>query len=93
MILRQYGTSYQSVEINFNPTAMTEIGFRRDRVFSIPVEEFESGYTLVESGELTAEADAEVQKVAEEAILAQLEEELYLSATRRQVEHRVTLTR
>ena len=35
MILKQYGTTYQSVETNFNPRALTEIAFRRDRAFSI----------------------------------------------------------
>ena len=76
MILRQYGTSFQEVETNFNPSAMTEVGFQRTRAFSIPVDELESSYQVVESTDLVAEADAEVQKDAEAAVLHNLEEAL-----------------
>ena len=72
MILRRYGTSYQSVDTNFNPSAMTEIGFRQNRDFSISVDDFEGSYTLVESQDLVAEADAEVQNVAEAKVLDDL---------------------
>ena len=76
MILRRYGSSYQSVEANFNPTAMTEVGFRRDRAFSISVDEFEAGYVQKDVRELTAKASAEVQGDAERAVLTQLESAL-----------------
>ena len=73
MILRRYGKWYHSVQPNFNPAAMTEIGFQRDRVFSVSAADFEDGYTAVESDEMDAEADGEVQRHAERALLAKLE--------------------
>ena len=73
MILRRYGSFYHSVEPNFNPTAITEIGFMRDRAFSIRVSDFDSGYTRLETHELVAEANAAVQRHAEKALLANLE--------------------
>jgi len=76
MILKQYGTSYQSVEPNFNPRALTEIAFRRDRAFSIPVDEFESSYEKVDEKALTAEADGDVHDEVEGALLAALEANL-----------------
>ena len=80
MILKQYGTSYQSVETNFNSTAMTEIGFRRDREFSVPVEEFENGYEKVSESELAAEASGSVQGEVEEEVLSKLEASLRAAA-------------
>ncbi len=74
MILRRYGSFYHSVEPNFNPTAITEIGFMRDRVFSIRAPDFDSGHKLVETRELVAEANAAVQRHAEKALLANLED-------------------
>ena len=76
MILKQYGTSYQSVETNFNSTAMTEVGFRRDREFSISVEDFDSGYAKVSETELRAEASGTVQGEVEEQVLSELEASL-----------------
>lgn len=73
MIVRRYGTWYHSVIPSFNPSAMTEIGFRRDRRHSIAADEFASGYRLIETGEVDAEADAPVQRDAERALLANLE--------------------
>ena len=52
MILRRYGTSYQSVDLNFDSKALNEVGFRRNRVRSIATEEFESSYVLVETHQL-----------------------------------------
>ena len=69
MILKQYGSSYQSVETNFNPTAMTEIGFRRDRAFSIAVDEFDGKYEEVSRTDLTAEAEGTVQGEVEKQLL------------------------
>lgn len=77
MIVRRYGRYYHSVTPSFNPTAMTEIGFRRDRRHSISAEEFSGGYRLVEAGEVDAEADAPVQRDAERALLATLERALH----------------
>ena len=72
MILRRYGTSYHSVTPNFNPTAMSEVGFQRDREFSIGAEEFEERYTVVSRSELGSEAEGFVQNEAEQAVLDEL---------------------
>ena len=40
MILRRYGTSYQSVDLNFDSKALNEVGFRRNHERSIAVEDF-----------------------------------------------------
>ena len=72
MILKRYGNSFHSVSTDFDSRAMTEIGFRRDRVSSIPVEEFEAGYERVEQRAMTAETAGEVQDEAEQALLSDL---------------------
>ena len=76
MILKQYGTSFQSVEPNFNSRALTEIAFRRDRAFSVPVEEFEASYEKVEEHSLTAETEGDVHDEAESALMRELETRL-----------------
>lgn len=76
MILRRYGNAYHSVEPNFNPTAINEIGFMRDRAFSVPAADFDARYEALEEGELGAEADAEVQRHAERDLLRNLEHAL-----------------
>lgn len=73
MILRRYGRWYHSVRPNFNPAAMTEIGFQRDRVFSVSAADFEDGYRAVATDELGAEADGDVQRHAERELLGRLE--------------------
>lgn len=72
MILKRYGTSYQSVEPNFESKALNEIGFRRDRALAVPVAEFEDGYDRVASHELTAEAQGDVQDHTEQLLLDRL---------------------
>ena len=72
MILRRYGRAFHSVEPNFNPTGITEIGFRRDRRFSCSADEFEDGWERVEGAELRADAAGEVQRDAERALLRRL---------------------
>jgi hypothetical protein len=73
MILKQYGTSYQSVETNFDPRTMTEIAVRRDRVFSIPTEEFETTYERVEVISFAPETEGPVHDQAEGELLQALE--------------------
>lgn len=73
MILKQYGTSYQSVETNFDSRALTEIAFRRDRQVSIPTEEFEASYEKVEDRIFTAESEGDVHDQAEADLLKALE--------------------
>ena len=73
MILRRYGRWYHSVRPNFNPAAMTEIGFQRDRAFSVSAGDFSDGYRAVTSDEVSAEAVGDVQRHAERELLARLE--------------------
>jgi hypothetical protein len=76
MILKRYGTSYQSVDPNFDSKALNEVGFRRDQELSIPVAEFQSGYEHVASHEMSAEAEGHVQDHTEQLLLDRLEARL-----------------
>ncbi len=76
MILRRYGESLHSVEPNFDPRAMNEVGFRRDRAFSISVEELSKSYEVGDAHDLIAEAEGPVQTEAEAAVLVDLEAQL-----------------
>lgn len=76
MILKQYGTSYQSVETNFNSRALTEIAFRRDRAFSISTEEFEAAYEKVEERAFSPQTEGKVHDAAEDALLKALDAEI-----------------
>ena len=76
MILRRYGESFHSVEPNFDPRAMNEVGFRRDRAFSIAVEELSESYEAGEAHDLVAEAEGPVQTEAEATVLVALEAQL-----------------
>src|SRR5688572_294569 len=75
MIFRRYGNAYQSVELNFDSKALNEIGFRRDRVESIPADDF-SAFTKVGTHELLAEAEGSVQDETERSMLDRLAEQL-----------------
>jgi len=72
MILRRYGTSYQSVDLNFDSRALNEVGFRRNREHSIAVEDFGGSYALEATHELQPEADGDVQDHTEQQLLDQL---------------------
>jgi hypothetical protein len=74
MILKQYGTSYQSVQPNFNSRALTEIGFRRDKQLSISAEELEANYEKVGGREFAPESEGHVHDRAEEDLLRNLED-------------------
>ncbi len=76
MILRRYGTTYQSVDMEFTAEALNEIGFRRNRETSIPVDEFDSGYEHVETVELSAESEGLVQNDTEQVLLDNLAEKV-----------------
>ena len=76
MILKRYGTSYQSVDPNFDSKALNEVGFRRDQELAIPVAEFQSGYEHVASHEISAEAEGHVQDHTEQLLLDRLEARL-----------------
>lgn len=76
MLFRRYGTHYQSVDPAFDSKALSEVGFRRNRERSIPAEELERDYELVERVELVAEAEGDVQDETEQVLLDRLEERL-----------------
>ena len=76
MILRRYGRWYHSVRPSFNPAAMTEVGFQRDRAFSLSAADFADGYRAVTAAELSATAEGDVQRDAERELLAKLERAL-----------------
>jgi hypothetical protein len=75
MIFRRYGNAYQSVELNFDSKALNEIGFRRDRVESIPAEELDA-FEKKATHELVAEAEGAVQDETEQLLLERLAEQL-----------------
>lgn len=76
MILRRYGSTMHSVEINFDSKALNEIGFRRDSAHAIPVEDFENDYLRQEVRELAPRNEGWVQDEAEQALLDELEREI-----------------
>lgn len=72
MIFRRYGTSYHSVELNFDSKALNEIAFRRDHEASIPAGELEESYETLARHELDAEAEGDVQDQTEQLLLDRL---------------------
>jgi hypothetical protein len=82
VIVRRYGTKMHGVEPNFDAHAMNEVGFRRDGEWSMAVDDFFAAYEKLETHDLTATAEGEVQAEAEEQLLQSLEEQLHsLAAT------------
>lgn len=73
MLLRRYGSRYQSVELNFDSNALNEIAFRRDHRVSHSAEEFDDSYTRVREHALEAEAEGSVHTEVEAAALDDLE--------------------
>jgi hypothetical protein len=76
VIVKRYGSKIQSVAPNFDARAMNEIGFQRDNDWAEPADEFFESYEKVETHELTAAAEGEVQGETEEKLLHSLEEQL-----------------
>jgi hypothetical protein len=76
VIAKRYGSKMQSVMPNFDARAMNEVGFQRDNEWSMPTDEFLESYEKVETHELTAAAEGEVQGEAEERLLESLQEQL-----------------
>lgn len=76
MIFRRYGTSYHSVQPDFDSKALTEVTFRRDRRVTIATEEFEARYEKLRSHELQATAEGYVHDEVEQVALDELEAEL-----------------
>ena len=76
MLLRTYGSTLQSVDLNFDSKALNEIAFRRDHRFSVDKQEFLATHTRIEAHELTAEAEGDVHDEVERDILRRLEAEV-----------------
>lgn len=76
MILRRYGSTLQSVEVDFDARALNEVGFRRDHELSVDADDFAAGHEKLEERRLTATAEGPVQDEAEKALLEDLERQL-----------------
>lgn len=76
MIFRRYGTTYQSVDMDFAAEALNEIGFRRNRDRSIAVDDFEKRFRRIETIELATEAEGSVQNDTEQVLLDRLRDEV-----------------
>jgi hypothetical protein len=76
VIAKKYGTKIHSVQPNFDARAMNEIGFTRDHDWSLDTSEFFETYEQLETHELTAAAEGDVQDAAEESLLHSLQEQL-----------------
>ncbi len=72
MIAKRYGRNFESVAADFNAVAMNEIGFRRDNAWSMPADDFESGYERTGEHLVTAADEGDVQSEAESRLLADL---------------------
>ena len=73
MIIRRYGARFHSVSLNFDPAAMTEVGFRKDGAQDWDAEEFLSGHEMIREEEFMASASDVVQEAAERVMLKNLE--------------------
>jgi hypothetical protein len=76
VIAKRYGSKIQSVTPNFDARAMNEVGFQRDNEWSMTTDEFMESYEKVETHELAAAAEGDVQGEAEEKLLESLQEQL-----------------
>ena len=76
MLIRRYGARFHSVSIDFDPAAMTEVGFRRDGNQEWDAEEFLATHEMIREEEIIAEASDVVQEAAERVMLASLEEKV-----------------
>jgi hypothetical protein len=74
MILRVYGETVQSVSMHFDSKAFNEVGFRRDRRHSIPVEEFERDWQKVAEHEIVARDEGVVQDHTQQRLLDKMEQ-------------------
>ena len=72
MILRRYGNNVESVEVNFDSKALTEIGFRRDHELSMAADGFLESHEKLSEHSLTAEAEGDVQDEVESVMLDHL---------------------
>jgi len=76
MIIRRYGNRFHSVSLNFDPAAMTEVGFRRDGNHEWDAEEFLAGHEMIREEEIISKASDVVQEAAERVMLEKLEQKV-----------------
>lgn len=76
MIFRRYGTSVQSVAIDFDSKALAEIRFRRDDQAVHASADWAARYQRARAHELDARAEGWVHDEVEQALLADLEAQL-----------------
>lgn len=76
MLFRRYGKRVDSVVTHFDPYALNEIGFRRDRSRTLPADEFAARYAKVAEYAVEEETEGPVQSEAETEILARLERQV-----------------
>ncbi len=76
MIIRRYGNRFHSVSVDFDPAAMTEVGFRRDGKEEWDAEGFLAEYELLREEEIIAEFSDVVQEAAERKMLEALRAKL-----------------
>ena len=72
MIIRRYGNRVHSVSLDFDPAALTEVGFRRDGQVEWDLGEFLDEHRMVREVEIIAEATDPVQERAEREMLLKL---------------------
>ena len=75
MIFRRYGNSVQSVAVDFDSKALTEIRFRRDNEVAHDADEF-AKWQRVRGHELDGKAEGWVQDEVEQMLLEDLEAQL-----------------
>lgn len=75
-IFRRYGSSFHSVDTNFDSLALNEVAFRRNQEESFAVDDFTSSFETVSSHELDAEAEGDVQDHTEQELLDKLSAQL-----------------
>ena len=81
-IFRLYGSSYQSVSLEFEAKALNEVGFRRDHGAAFPADELGERYELIETLHLAAEAEGAVQSETEQLLLDRLRDEAHAALAR-----------
>lgn len=76
MILRRYGNRVESVDPDFDPAAMNEVGFRRNGEFRSDLGAFLDEHQMVRTEEITAEYTDPIQERSERLMLEVLREKL-----------------
>lgn len=76
MIIRRYGNRFHSVVLDFDPAAMTEVGFRKDGEREWDAEGFLAQHEMVREEAIIAEATDPIQEAAERTMLVALEEKV-----------------